>query len=243
VCNRCEGYGHTCTWSEDKRNRLQKPDSSAPEVRRSSFSTNNPSSLHVAIQSYEKLIKSVRLDLPDSARAAVDLTLSYIRLGLPPDVVRPKAVRNAPAATGSPASCPRNASPERSANNQRYLGEASDVRFYHAIKKILQDGDMSNGVPDNDIQSYDQGILHLERQDHYNIDVDLPTKGLADEYINIYFSTIHIAYPFICKPSFIELYDRYWKGDSEVTENSSWLPLMCKFLSFLKRIQVCPHQT
>jgi len=38
----------------------------------------------MAIQSYEKLIQSVRLDLPDSARAAVDLTLSYIRLGLPP---------------------------------------------------------------------------------------------------------------------------------------------------------------
>jgi hypothetical protein len=144
------------------------------------------------------------------------------------DVIRSKTAHNAHAADGFPVSCPQIPSPERCASNQRYLGEASDVRFYHTIKKILQDGDMSSGVPENDIQSYDQGTLHLERQGRYDIDLDLTAKDLADEYINIYFSTIHIEYPFICMPSFMELYDRYWKGDSGTIENSSWLPLMCK---------------
>lgn len=231
VCSRCEGYGHLCTWSESKRNRLQKldtgsPRGSIPESPPSFLSTSSLSSLHVAIHSYEKLIKSVLLDLPESSRASVDLTLSYIRRGLPVDVMRLKRAHNAPASDGFPVSCTQIPSPQRCASNRRYLGEASDVRFYHTIKKIFQDGDMSSGVPENDIQSYDQGTLHLERQDRYDIDVGLPAKDLADEYINIYFSTINIAYPFICKPSFMELYDRYWKGESEINQNSSWLPLM-----------------
>ncbi len=197
----------------------------------------------MAIQSYEKLITSVRLDLPASARAAVDLTLSYIRLGLLAEVGRPKAAPNGPAATGSPPADPPVAPADRYANNQRYLGEASDVRFYQSIKKILQDGDVSSGVHENDILSYDQGTLHLERPARYDIDVELPAKDLADEYINIYFCTIHIAYPFICKPSFMELYDRYWRGDLEVSENPAWLPLMCKCPKLLARLGVCSHQT
>jgi len=214
-----------------------------PEAPRSSVSAGSPSPLHVAIQSYEKLIKSVRLDLPESARAAVDLTLSYIRLGLPAEIIHPKAARSDSVAAGSLVSCSQMTSPERSANNQRYLGEASDVRFYHAIKKILQDGDMSNGVPENDFQSYDQGTLHLERQDRYDIEVGLPAKDIADEYIDIYFCTIHLAYPFVCKPSFIELYGRYWNGDSKVAENTAWLPLMCKSWKSLKPILDYPYRT
>jgi hypothetical protein len=218
---------------EDKRSRLEKLDNCSPtsiesEGPQSSFSAKNASSLHVAIQSYEKIIKTIRLDLPDSARAAVDLTLSYIRLGLPADVLGLKTAHNIISGTAFPQHCAQNTSAERSTNNQRYLGEASDVRFYHTIREILRDGDQSGGVPENDIQSYDQGILHLERQDQHDIHTDLPTRELADEYINIYFSTIHIAYPFICKPSFMELYERFWKGDLDITENSSWLPLMCR---------------
>jgi hypothetical protein len=213
------------------------------EAPQPSVSTSSPSSLHVAIQSYEKLIKSVRLDLPESARTAVDLALSYIRLGLPAEIVHPKAANSAPVAIETPVSCSQNASPERSTNIQRYLGEASDVRFYHTIKKILQDGDISNGVPENDIQSYDQGTLHLERQDRYDIEVDLPAKDKADEYIDIYFCTIHLAYPFVCKPSFMELYDRYWKGDLKVTENAAWLPLTCKSRKLLESILACPYRT
>jgi hypothetical protein len=234
VCNRCEGYGHACVWSEDKRGKdsLQKLDSCSPpdvalDGQQSPFSTKSASPLNVAIQSYEKLIKTVRSDLPDSTRAAVDHTLSYIRLGLPADVIELKTAQNISARRRRSSDIVLDASAERRAKNRRYLGEASDVRFYHAIREILRDGDLSGSVAESDIQSYDQGILPLQRQDGDGIHTCLPTRDLADEYIAIYFATIHIAYPFICKPSFMALYERLWKGDLDVTENSSWLPLIC----------------
>jgi hypothetical protein len=247
VCSRCEGYEHVCIWSEDKRDRSQKLDSCSPTGITlgglcSPSSSQSASSLHAAIQSYEKLISRVRLDLPESSRAAVDLTLSYIRLRLPVDEIGLETANSIPATKALQEYCPQNVSPERIANRRRYLGEASDVRFFHSIKKILRDEDLSGGAAETDIQSYDQGVLLLEKRDGLDIYTDLPTRGMADTYVDIYFFTIHIAYPFICKPSFMALYERYWDGDLEVNENSSWLPLMCKSRTRLKSIQAFPHQ-
>lgn len=242
-CGRCTGYGHTCTWPEDKKDRVQSSDSSSPngtvsEVRRAP-ATKSCSSLHWAIQSYDKLIRGVRLDLPESARTSVDLTLSYIQRRLPADIVGLEAPSSSiPAA----ATCPRLGPADFSANSQRYLGEASDVRFFYTIKKIFRDEDQSGGAAENDEQSYDQGTLHLETQVGRESHADLPTKDLADTYIEIYFFTIHIAYPFVSKPSFMERYERFWKGDIEVAESSSWLPFLCKSRITSKGIKPYPYQ-
>lgn len=193
-----------------------------------SLSSESLPPLNLAIQSYDKLIRSVRLELSDSTRAAVDLTLSYIRNRLPADILGPSASSGACATAPILHRCHQSGITDQAEGRQRYLGEASDLRFFHAIKDILRDEDQSGGVAENDIQSYDQGILHLETQD--NNQSELPTKDLADSYIDIYFFTIHIAYPFVSKPSFIERYERFWKGDVEVKESSSWLSLMCESL-------------
>ncbi|KAG0647505.1 Transcriptional activator acu-15 [Hyphodiscus hymeniophilus] len=229
ICNRCAGYGHTCTWSEQKRDPPRRSDGSileniisdGPQSPRSENST----PLYLAIQSYEKLMRSVRLDLSDSTRAAVDLTLSYIRCQLPPGVLDPDASSSvrAPPMTGE--SCYQSGSASQSANGQRYLGEASDLYYFHTIKNILQDQGQPGGEAENDIQSYDQGIQHVETPDGVDC-ADLLTKELADNFIMIYFSTIHIAYPFLSKPLFIEKYESFWKRDKEFTESSSWLSLM-----------------
>jgi hypothetical protein len=189
--------------------------------------------LHLAIQSYEKLIRSVRLELSDSTRAAVDLTLSYIRCQLPAAILRSSASSNVHAVGAILDHSLQNRTTNQSAGKQRYLGEASDLRFFHTIKNILQDQDQTDGVTENDIQSYDQGIPHLEMQGGIN-HPELPTKELADSYIDIYFFTIHIAYPFLSKPLFIECYEGFWKGDIEARESSSWLSLMCEFIIILR---------
>jgi hypothetical protein len=133
--------------------------------------------------------------------------------------------------TATTATSLRRESSKQSGNNPRYLGEASDVRFFHTIKKILRDDVQSGGPIENETQSYDQEILHLETHDGRQ---NLPTKDMADAYIEIYFSTIHIAYPFLSKPSFMARYERFWRGDKEVNEGPSWLPLLCKSLLTLE---------
>ena len=141
-----------------------------------------------------------------------------------------KMPSNIPAA----AAFSRRGSTGYSTYNPRYLGEASDVRFFHTIKKFFRDEDQSGGAATNDTQSYDQGILHLETHDGRESQTDLPTKSMADTYIEIYFFTILIAYPFLSKPSFMARYERFWNGEVDVVESPSWLPLLCKWLLTLQ---------
>ncbi len=182
--------------------------------------------LHSAIQSYDKLIRSVQSNLPESGRAAVDSDLSRIRCRLPADLI------SLTPSSGTPltATNPQPKSTDYTTKAQRYLGESSDVRFFHAIKIFFRSEDQTGSTAENDTQSYDQGVLYLETRDGRESLADLPTKKMADTYIDIYFFTIHIAYPFVNKPSFIERYERFSKGDAEVAESVSWLPLLCKSL-------------
>jgi len=136
--------------------------------------------------------------------------------------------------TATAAASLRCQSSDQNGNNPRYLGEASDVRFFHTIKKILREDVQSGGPIENETQSYDQEVLHLETHDGRQT---LPTKDIADAYIEIYFFTIHIAYPFLSKPSFMARYESFWRGDMEVDEGPSWLPLLCKSLLTLEFIE------
>jgi hypothetical protein len=195
--------------------------------------------LYLAIQSYEKLMKSVRLDLSDSTRAAVDLSLTYIRGQLPQDALGPNTPSTIRDSVPIVEPGSTTGSADESAKQRRYLGEASDLHYFHTIKSILQGGDQPGAVTETYIQSYDHGIQPAEVEGGVNRS-NLPTKELANTYVEIYFSTIHIAYPFVNKPSFTEKYERFWKENTEVKESSSWLSLMCESIQF-GRIQLDPN--
>lgn len=239
ICGRCKGYDHTCSWTEEKKLRTKFTDKSSPNGIASDGQLLPASpSLRLAIQSYDKLIRSVRVDLPDSARAAVDVTLLHIQRRLPSDLV---SLNTPCSATEGPAFPGRQS--VDNANTQRYLGEASDVRFFHTVKSIFREGDQLDGTDQRDIQSYDQGVLHLEARDGPERQSDLPTRELADTYIEIYFFTIHIAYPFVSKPSFMARYEKFWEGDVETVQSSSWLPLLCKPHTLRDMARDSPIQT
>ncbi|MAD84864.1 MAG: hypothetical protein CL912_18045 [Deltaproteobacteria bacterium] len=226
ICGRCKGYGHTCNWPKDKKDTKQSSDLGGPSGH-STGSTREQQLplLQLAIRSYDNLIASIQSALPESARSSVNSTLSQIRGRLPMGIIDLTDPMSIP--TQITASSLRHDPSEPNGNNPRYLGEASDVRFFHTIKKILRDDIQSGGPAESETQSYDQEILHLELHEGRQ---HLPAKDMADAYIEIYFSTIHIAYPFLNKPSFMARYERFWTGDKEVNEGPSWLPLLCKLL-------------
>ncbi|CZR69699.1 related to transcriptional activator acu-15 [Phialocephala subalpina] len=223
ICSRCEGYGHSCIWSGGRKTRSQTSIVSSPGGLRPESLPPEKDPWQMAVRSYDTLVRRIRPDLSESARAATDSSLSYIRNQLPQELSElDDPLEDCPPSTFQGSG--------RIENPQRYLGEASDVRFFHAVKQVLQDNTLEppEVVSEHEIQSYDQGI---EPPDVSGRHIGLPPKESADSYINIYFSTIHIAYPFICKPEFMVRYEKYWKGDLEDGLNASWLSILYTIFS------------
>lgn len=54
-------------------------------------------------------------------------------------------------------------------------------------------------------------------------------RAAADKYISIYFSTIHIAYPYIDRKRFEEDYEKYWNVEQRSNLSSTSIALLCKF--------------
>ena len=57
------------------------------------------------------------------------------------------------------------------------------------------------------METYDQEIL-IPEPSVKDITLNLPFPEIAERYIEIYFTTIHIAYPFILKSSFFQIYQK-----------------------------------
>jgi hypothetical protein len=131
-------------------------------------------------------------------------------------------------------------SSERTSKRPRYLGEASDVHFFHMVKQVLGDKQLSDNTTENDMQSYDQEELLFESPNGHGAHLHLPSREIADKYIEIYFCTIHSAYPFMYRPSFMIPYENFWKGDFEVGRRSPWLPLLRKFSRSTKYLVFLP---
>ncbi|QGI66784.1 hypothetical protein CEK27_010755 [Fusarium fujikuroi] len=88
-----------------------------------------------------------------------------------------------------------------SQNQHRYLGEVSDVHFFNLVKGFLQTKDSSN--PEQGFDSYKQdgevSTTNNESSGHTLLPATVDTRELAE----VYFSTIHIAYPFIPQSPFM----------------------------------------
>ncbi len=161
------------------------------------------------------------------------MTLSYIRGQLPEDITRLIDVSPLEASSANSESSGQGERIERNREHQRFLGQASDVRFFHAIKEILQDEDLTETTQDGGLQSYDLEAPALKRSDNGSTMADLPTRELADSYVDKYFFTIHIAYPFVNKSDFMTRYRTFWDTVPAVKEDTSWLSLLCEFTTFV----------
>jgi hypothetical protein len=55
----------------------------------------------------------------------------------------------------------------------------------------------------------------------------LPKPGVAAEYLEIYFSTINIAYPFLQKAVFLKQYENLRDSTEASGVDNSWLATLC----------------
>jgi hypothetical protein len=118
--------------------------------------------------------------------------------------------------------------PRTPANSQRYLGEVSDVRFFNLVKKVLQEKSPPEQV-DEGVDSYEQDGPLPDNTVPGDPSIGLPNPDVADQYLDIYFSTIHIAYPFISRAPFMKTYKDLRESNGTLEIDSSWLATLCRW--------------
>lgn len=99
-----------------------------------------------------------------------------------------------------------------------YLGEVSDIRFVNLVKKILQTQG-GTAMTQRDFESYDQGESLVFSDKVTSPTLLLPVFEEAKRYINAYFTTIHIAYPFIPESIFVQEYKTHRDHDTPQARN------------------------
>lgn len=111
-----------------------------------------------------------------------------------------------------------------------YVGKASDIHFVHYIRKYVT-GQGALDVDDLPTQSYTHyhslGAFVALTQPPL-----VPSQAEAEQFLDVYLSTIHIAYPFICKYVLLKEFRRFQAGDHHRPEFQPWLALFSMTLLY-----------
>ncbi|KAJ8124779.1 hypothetical protein O1611_g8862 [Lasiodiplodia mahajangana] len=218
ICGRCSGYSYLCTWSSTSRyhDNSSSPQSSpsvpAGEVERQQS----------LFQKYQQLVYSACSQLPEDTKKEVYHRLAFIQAHVCPQIDG-QAETFTPAPDAAPSLVQR-------FQNQGYLGETSDVRFFNLVKKIASPESGGSQGPAEDLDNYDSEELvpvrHLP-----NPLAQMPSRAIVAEYLDLYFSTIHIAYPFIGKHVFMSKLEILQTQGFTEDLTHSWLSLLYALLA------------
>ena len=182
--------------------------------------------LRQAIKEYDLLLRGLRNSLHEGDRKAVDLGLAAIQV----HAWRSESADMKNTIQSSPnGKCTEQDLP--AVLSRRYLGEASDITFFNKMKQALSlHSDIEHPQkpnPSDRLDSYEQDGLVIATISDVEAGI-LPSRATADKFLDIYFSTIHIAYPFIWEPGFREKYEAFWKSESLEGFRGPWLSILRK---------------
>ncbi|KAJ0298699.1 hypothetical protein COL516b_009784 [Colletotrichum fioriniae] len=224
-CGRCVGYGYDCVYSVGRpRRRREKATGNGDAGAEGTSAGAGPgahtyAALKIAVDQYEALVQSLITQLPSAQQQqdaqtqlnsiksqidqAVNKTTSTETPSYSPDVDRGQHNHHDYQPSPTPSLKP----------SQRYLGEVSDVHFFNVIKRILQTKDApgggGSGGADHGFDSYEQdGDALLAGAAAGGRLVELPGPEKERKFTDVYFATIHLAYPFIPQSTFSKLCDR-----------------------------------
>lgn len=111
--------------------------------------------------------------------------------------------------------------------NERFLGEISDVRFFNLVKQVflsqLGSDDRHESVDsyelDGDIPSPSVPISRL---------TNLPSPEKLKTFTEVYFCTVHLAFPFIPQAPFIKSLEQAKDPINNSSLGNTTLALICK---------------
>ena len=194
-----------------------------------------------ATAEYEELVREAIRLLPVTERghilSCLDDLKSRLAGAIPAVLVRGSSSRSAslglltPAPSG-PAAGSSAPPAERPRHRQRYLGEVSDVHFFNHVESVLQHQtsgmSLDDSADEGAMDSYELDDAALPSAPGGIITLELPSSDLADTWLDAYFSTIHIAYPFVQKSTFMRTYGTVSKAGCVEAADRSWAALLCK---------------
>ena len=229
MCCRCEGYGFDCTWTSRRPRGSRSGPTSATVVfsdgrhYRSPASRSSPLQDHLpayskAVKSYETLIQEIRANLDSSRQAALDFSLQDIRRLVPQE---PKDDQSALDDAEVNADVGMAAAP-----SPTYVGKASDIHFIHSIRQCVH-GRRDVAEEDTPTQNYSQTHV-LENSTTLKHPLLFPSPAEADQFLDVYLSTIHIAYPFMPNSVLLDAFQRFQKGEVHEPEFRPWLAIFSK---------------
>lgn len=105
-----------------------------------------------------------------------------------------------------------------------YVGKASDIHFIQSICQCVHGHRTDEEVS---AQNYSQTYVSecLTALTHPLL---FPSQTEADQFLEVYLSTIHIAYPFISKSILLDAFQRFQKGEVHEPEFRPWLAILSK---------------
>lgn len=218
VCGRCKGYGNKCTWPRDRKRPRESDDGEELIILRD------------AVRAYDQLVTSTLAlnSLPIQDRQTLDVKRTCVRRCLPAALLASLPVDSSKAASPASTAAKVEASTQLLSTAQRYLGEASDVKFFNVIKNILRDTDSVEHPDADGFDTYEKNES-LPEVESGEAPIGYPKRDRADVYINTYFRTIHVAYPFVNEMDFREEYEKLWTLDATDEIEPAWMSLFCKY--------------
>ncbi|KAI0966738.1 fungal-specific transcription factor domain-containing protein [Xylaria arbuscula] len=222
ICGRCAGYSYRCTWPAVSRNQQS---GSSPQLPPAGLSVANPAGGKTAqemLAKYQDWVCSVCTHLPEDIMNEILVSFDSIR-----SHVSTHIDDHADAPTLD------NGLPPQRPQSRGYLGETSDVRFVNFVRRVVSSD--SNGCDARDSpaeapENYDSEQLFSHRRFTDPLSC-LPSKAVIQGYLGTYFSTIHIAYPFVGKHSFLSELENILATGFHDRLPHSWISLLYSLLA------------
>ena len=175
-----------------------------------------------ALTDYKALAQELVDDAPEEKREVAARRLDAVTNGVEAGLLN---LRAAVQLSGTAPQRPIGTS-QTTSHSERYLGEVSDVQFFNLVKRSLRgNASAGRGVVDEALESYELDDHPETTLDHC---VELPSREMSKEYLEIYFSTIHLAYPFLQRPIFTKTHDQLRESSATERPSDLWLAHLCK---------------
>ncbi|OQD82469.1 hypothetical protein PENANT_c021G06494 [Penicillium antarcticum] len=157
----------------------------------------------------------IRTNLDGAHQDFLDQSLEEIRHIMPQDANREQLT------TPNSEDIPQRGT--AAVSSPTYVGKASDIHFIHSIRQCVQGREQFAGE-DALAQNYSETHVSesLAALKHPLL---FPSPAEADQFLEVYLSTIHIAYPFISKSGLLEAFRRFQAKDVHKPEFRPWLAM------------------
>jgi hypothetical protein len=159
--------------------------------------------------------------LDHSQQAALDFSLQDIRSLVPQEQTGDGLVHGGTSAVAQVALS--------TVPSPTYVGKANDIHFIQNIRQCVPGYRAGEGVP---AQNYSLTYVPetLTALAHPLL---FPSPTEAGQFLDVYLSTIHIAYPFISKSILLDAFQRFQEGEVHEPEFRPWLAILSKAQDFV----------